>query len=184
MAKQSYPSVDENHFSVTIAQIRIAWIRSILEMKETLSEKMIALSLGLPEFTILTSIPGIGELSAALIISEVGDIHRFSKANKMNAYIGIDIRTYQSGTLQKRERINKRGNARARMIFFFVVRNMLKTQKTAPNHIVDYYYKMRRQPFNKRDKVAMIACMNKLLKVIHFLINKDELYDYTKSPQS
>src|SRR5690625_6463265 len=93
---------------------------------------MIDLSLDLPEFWILTSIPGIGDLSAALIISEVGDIRRFPTSNKMNAYIGIDIRSYQSGTLQKKDRINKRGNAKARMIFYFIVRNMLRVQKTSP----------------------------------------------------
>jgi len=43
---------------------------------------------------------------------------------------------------------------------------------------------MRKQPFNKRDKVAMVACMNKLVKVIHFLVNTEKLYDYTKSPGS
>lgn len=61
---------------------------------------------------------------------------------------------------------------------------MLKKHKTASNHLVDYYYEMRKQTFNKHDKVAMIACMIKLLKVIRFLVNKKELYDYTKSPQS
>lgn len=184
MAKQSYPSVDKNQFSVTEVQIRIDRIKNLLDTKETLAKKMIDLAIDLPEFKILISIPGIGELSAALIISEVGDIRRFPTSNKMNAYIGIDIRTYQSGTIQKKDRINKRGNAKARMIFFFIVRNMLRVQKASPNHIVDYYYKMRKQPFKKPDKVAMVACMNKLVKVIHFLVNTEELYDYTKSPRS
>lgn len=181
MARQSYPSVDEKHFSVMKVQIRVQMIRDSLEMKELLAKKMIALATELTEFHVLTSIPGIGNLSAALIISELGDIHRFATSNKLNAYVGIDIRTYQSGTIQKRDRINKRGNARARMILFFVVRNMLRKQKVSPNHIVDYYYKMREEPFSKLDKVAMVACMNKLLKVIHFLVNNTEMYDYTKS---
>src|SRR5690625_4946199 len=102
----------------------------------------------------------------------------------MNAYIGIDIRSYQSGTLQRKDRINKRGNAKARMIFYFIVRNMLRVQKTSRNHIVDYYYKMKKQPINKHDKVAMVAFMNKLVKVIHFLVNTEIFYDYTKSPRS
>src|SRR5690625_3752112 len=184
MAKLSYPSVDKNDFAVTEVQIRIDRIKNLLDTKETLAQKMIDLSLDLPEFGILTSIPGIGDLSAALIISEVGDIRRFTTSNKMNAYMGIDIRSYQSGTLQKKDRINKRGNAKARMIFYFIVRNMLRVQKTSPNHIVDYYYKMKKQPFNKHDKVAMVACMNKLVKVIHFLVNTENFYDYTKSPRS
>src|SRR5690625_6845720 len=124
MAKLSYPSVDKNDFAVTEVQIRIDRIKNLLDTKETLAQKMIDLSLDLPEFGILTSIPGIGDLSAALIISEVGDIRRFPTSNKMNAYIGIDIRSYQSGTLQKKDRINKLGNAKSRMIFYFIFRNM------------------------------------------------------------
>ncbi|WP_245882011.1 IS110 family transposase [Streptohalobacillus salinus] len=184
MAEESYPSVNKDHFAVTKVQFRIKRIRELLKMKETLSAKMIKLTEELSEFHILVSIPGIGPLSAALLISELGDIRRFSTSNKINAFVGIDIRTHQSGTITKKERINKRGNARARMILFFIVRNMLRTQKSSPNHIVDYYYKLRKQPYHKRDKVAMIACINKLLKVVHFLINKNELYDYALSPHS
>ncbi|MDN6186222.1 MAG: IS110 family transposase, partial [Tetragenococcus halophilus] len=38
-------------------------------------------------------------------------------------------------------------------------------------------------PYVKKHKVAMIACMNKLLKTIHYLISNNEYYDYTKSPR-
>lgn len=184
LAQQSYPAVDKNHFLVNKAQYRIKQIKNLFDTKEQLSKQMIEQSKSLDEFSILLSIPGIGPLTAALLISELGDIRRFSTSNKLNAYVGIDIRTHQSGTMKKKDRINKRGNARARMILFFTIRNMLKTQKTAPNHIVDYYYKLKKQPYSKRDKVAVIACVNKLLKVTHYLVNKNELYDYAKSPQS
>lgn len=30
----------------------------------------------------------------------------------------------------------------------------------------------------------MIACMNKLLKTIHYLVLNEKEYDYSKSPQS
>ena len=184
LAKESYPAVDKDHFLVTKAQYRVRHIRELLEVKESLAKQMIQLSEGLAEFPILTSIPGIGPLTAALLISELGDVRRFTTSNKINAYVGSDIRTHQSGTMKKRDRINKRGNARARMILFYTVRNMLKVQKSGPNHIVDYYYKSKKQPYSKRDKVAMVACINKLLKVIHFLVLKNELYDYAKSPHS
>lgn len=184
LAKQSYPAVDKNHFLVSKARYRIGRIQNLFDTKEQLSKQMIEQAKSLDEFSIFVSIPGIGPLTAALLISELGDIRRFSSSNKLNAYVGIDIRTHQSGKMKKKDRINKRGNARARMILFFTIRNMLKTQKTAPNHIVDYYYKLKKQPYSKRDKVAIIACINKLLKVTHYLVNKNELYDYAKSPQS
>ncbi|UJF16758.1 IS110 family transposase (plasmid) [Jeotgalibaca sp. MA1X17-3] len=96
---------------------------------------MIEQSKNLDEFSVLVSIPGIGPLTAALMISELGDIRRFSTSNQLNAYVGIDIRTHQSGTMRKKDRINKRGNARARKILFFTIRNMLKTQKSPPKFL-------------------------------------------------
>lgn len=184
LANESYPAVNKEHFLVTKVQYRIKQIKQLVNTKEDLSKQMIEQSKGLEEFPVLVNFPGIGPLTAALIISELGDIRRFSTSNQLNAYVGIDVRTHQSGTMRKKDRINKRGNARARIILFFTVRNMLKTQRLAPNHIVDYYYKLKKQPYSKRDKVAIIACINKLLKVTHYLVNKNELYDYAKSPQS
>ncbi len=33
---------------------------------------------------------------------------------------------------------------------------MIRQQKAAPNHIVDYYYKLKKQPIPKKDKVATV----------------------------
>lgn len=51
----------------------------------------------LPEFDCLVSIPGIGELTLALFIGQIGCIERFDSAKKVNAFVGIDIRRYQPG---------------------------------------------------------------------------------------
>lgn len=69
------------------------------------------------------------------MISELGDIRWFFTSNQLNAYVGIDLRTHQSGTMRKKDRINKRSNARARKILFFTIRNMLKTQKSPPKFL-------------------------------------------------
>ena len=47
--------------------------------------------------TTLTTIPGVGTLLAATILSEIGDISRFSSADKLAAYIGVDPAVNQSG---------------------------------------------------------------------------------------
>ena len=43
------------------------------------------------------SISGITETTATSIIGELGDIRRFQSANQINAFIGIDLRHYESG---------------------------------------------------------------------------------------
>lgn len=79
-----------------------ALILLMLEQIHTLQEKCGALEaqIGalLQQFdTTLTTIPGIGAILAATILSEIGDISRFSSADKLAAYIGVDPAVNQSG---------------------------------------------------------------------------------------
>ena len=101
---------------------------------------MIQSAQALEEFEIYQSIPGIGAPTAALLIGELGDIRRFPTANQLNAFVGIDIRRFQSGNYVGKDHINKRGNPKGRKILYFTIRNMIRQQHAAPNHLVDYYY--------------------------------------------
>lgn len=66
----------------------------------------------LKEFdTQLTSIPGVGVVLAATILSEIGDISRFSSADKLLAYAGLDPTVRQSGEFKSSQnRMSKRGS--------------------------------------------------------------------------
>lgn len=182
-ALESYSVVEPDSFRVKQVRRRIQIIRRLLEDKHSVRSELIAEAAVLSDFHILESIPGIGELTSALLLAELGDIRRFKTNKQLNAFVGIDIRRYQSGTIYKRDRIQKRGNKKARMILYYTVQNMLKGQKHTDNHIVDYYYVLKKEPYTKKHKVAMIACMNRLLKTIHFLIHAQQEYDYAKSPR-
>ncbi len=139
---------------------------------------MEALAQPIPAYKIYISMPGIGPLSAAQLLGELGDITRFDNANQLNAYIGIDLNRYQSGRYQRQDHINKRGNPHGRALVYLIVRNMIRLQATAPNHIVDYYYKLKKRPLPKRDKVATVACMNRTLKCLYAMVMADTKYVY------
>ncbi len=64
-----------------------------------------------------------------------------------------------------------------RKILFFMICSMLMA-KGKPNHIVDYYQRLKKQPQSKPHKVAVVACINKFLKVTFQLITHGVLYDY------
>lgn len=183
-AKNSYSIVNKDSFRVKQVRKRIRNIDRLLTEKKAIRQDLISEASVLSDFSILESIPGIGELTSALLLAELGDIQRFKTNKQLNAFVGIDIRRYQSGTIYKKDRIQKRGNKRARMILYYTIQNMIKRQKYIDNHIIDYYYKMKKEPYTKKHKVAMIACMNRLLKTIHYLIHTQQEYDYTKSPRS
>lgn len=178
-AQNSYPAVPVADIHVQKTQYYAGLLQELLSQKEELTKQMIDTAKKLDEFKLFDSFPGIGELSAAQLIGELGDLRRFSTSKKANAYLGIDIRRYQSGKYFGQDHINKRGNPKGRKILFFIVRNMIRAQHAAPNHIVDYYYYLKKQPVPKKDKVAIVACMNKLLKCLHAMVSNGTLYDYS-----
>ncbi|AHA75607.1 Transposase IS116/IS110/IS902 (plasmid) [Bacillus thuringiensis YBT-1518] len=124
------------------------------------------------------SIPEIGPNTAVSLMAEIGDITRFVNNKQLNAYAGIDIRRFQSGKTFFKDKINKRGNRHIRKLLFLIIQNMIKQRRYGRNHIVDYYDKLKTQPYNKCHKVASIACVNKLLKLLLLLITHNIHYDY------
>ena len=136
----------------------------------------------LEEYGILRTIPAIGVNTAVRMIAEIGDVRRFDNNRQLNAFAGIDIRRYQSGKFLAKDKINKRGNKHLRKIMYLSVQNMIKQRRFGGNHLVEYDDKLKTQPYNKCHKVASIACVNKLLKTVFFLVTHNQNYDYRLAP--
>ena len=62
--------------------------------------------------------------------------------------------------------------------------NMISWRAKTQNTIVGYYDKLKKQPNGKLHKVAMIASMNKFLKVAFHLIQNGLLYQYESGKAS
>ncbi len=88
----------------------------MLDQVQTISEKADELEVKIAELfngfdSTVTSIPGIGPILGATIISEIGDISRFRSADKLAAYIGVDPSVNQSGEYTARHiHMSKRGS--------------------------------------------------------------------------
>jgi transposase len=177
-AKDSYPAANSDSIQVQEVQYYCRQLIELTMQEDSLRKQMTTAAEALPQFQIYQSMPGIGALSAAQLIGELGDIRRFDNANQVNAYVGIDLNRYQSGKYTRQDHINKRGNPHARALLYVIVRNMISQKAAAPNHIVDYYYKLKKQPFPKRDKVAVVACMNKTLKCLYAMVMAGTKYRY------
>lgn len=67
----------------------------------------------------IMTVPGVGNINAAVILGEIGDISRFSKASKLAAYAGIDASVSQSGEHQStNNKMSKRGSPYLREALF------------------------------------------------------------------
>lgn len=68
---------------------------------------------------LLISIPGIGKLTAARLLAEIGDFSSFENAPQLAAYAGLNPRGFSSGSsVHKKTRISKQGRAFMRCILF------------------------------------------------------------------
>lgn len=178
----SYPSVSKDSFLTDKLVYVIEDLLNLMKRNVSIKQRLLVLAEEFEEFKIIKSIPGIGDLTAIMIIGELGDIKSFDSHKQFNAYVGIDIKRYQSGKTHFKDKINKRGNKHARSLFYLIIKNFLLGQRLFKNHIIDYYYKLKKQPNGKGHKTASVACINKLLKTIHYLVINNKEYDYHMSP--
>ena len=69
---------------------------------------------------LLDSIPGIGEMTAALLLAEVVDVTQYRSARQVAAYAGLVPRERRSGSsVRGRTRLSKIGNSRLRKALYF-----------------------------------------------------------------
>jgi len=114
------------------------------------------------EQKLLQTIPGIGPLTSAACISEIKDITRFKKSKQLIAFIGIDPRVHQSGSsIDKQRHITKRGNKILRTRLY----NACSVAVLHNNQFKTYFQTKKDQ--GKPYRVALVATMNKMARVIH-----------------
>lgn len=119
----------------------------------------------------MLSIPGLGEISAATILSEYGDIKSFSTPNKMLAFAGLDPSIIQSGTLEYNGKMVKHGSGHLR---YAVMNAALIILRYSPT-FYDYYLKKRSE--GKCHRVALSHVCKKLIRVIYTLEKNDINFD-------
>ena len=115
----------------------------------------------------MLTIPGIGEISAATILSEYGDIKNFSNPNKMLAFAGLDPSISQSGTLESNGKMVKHGSGHLR----YAIMNSAMTILRFSPEFYDYYLKKRSE--GKCHRVSLSHVCKKLIRVIYSLEKND-----------
>lgn len=167
VAKNSYPSVNKEDEIVSDLRGMAKLIHTNQTEIDTIKEKLIANGKQTRYFDSITSIFGIGEFTASLILAELGDINRFNNIKELTAYCGLDPSIKQSGkSIYIKGPISKSGNKYMRKILFVSILNIIRLTKLChqENDIESYYRKKRNE--GKHHYVATIACTTKLLRKI------------------
>ncbi len=117
------------------------------------------------------SIPGIGELTTAVIISEFGDFSKFSNSAQLLSFAGLEPGIYQSGTMLTKGKMVKRGSGYLRGALMNIANVVIKYNPT----FYDYYLKKRSE--GKCHRVALSHVCKKLLRVIYKLETQNIQFD-------
>ena len=133
---------------------------------ETILSQMHDLAIDLPEYDVVRSMNGVGDILAMRLIAEIGDVRRFRNSSALIAYAGIDSPPFQSGAFTGTKRtISKRGSSLLRKTGYEVMK-CLKTVKPTEDATV-YEYMLKKEAEGKPKKVAKIAALNKFLRIYY-----------------
>lgn len=107
---------------------------------------------------LLTSIPGIGPVTAAVLLTETGAFGSFLEARQLTAYAGIAPAPHTSGSSVRRaSSISKIGNSRLRRSLYMAALSAARVESP----LKAFYQRLRAR--GKPAKVALIAVARKLL---------------------
>lgn len=144
-----------------IAQITIE-IKAVCTEDEVLKEQI----------DVLTTIPQVGFLTAAVVLGETSMFTLFSSRSQVVKFAGMDIIERQSGTSVKgRGHLSKRGNSRLRKALFLPSLGMIRR-----DGVFNALY-LRVFGRTKCKMKALVAVQRKLLVVMYALSKSGQRYD-------
>lgn len=139
------------------------------EEAERETVRLTELAEGIFPYEVRKTFEGIGDLIAAYLTAELGDITRFEDEKKLIAFCGLDPTIIQSGkSINYHGPISKRGDAHARMHLYQAIMMIMRNDGLTKNEsdITSYYKKKRSE--GKHHYAAVIACTTKLLRKMFY----------------
>jgi transposase len=118
----------------------------------------------------LLSIKGLGIVSVAGLIGEVGDFSKFSTQSEIMKLAGLDLYEISSGKRKGQRRISKRGRSLLRKILFYAAIQMIRKNGI----MYDYYARLTGRGMERMR--ALIAVSRKLLRIVHAIVRDDRDY--------
>lgn len=129
----------------------------------------------------ITSVPGIGALTAVIILAETNGFELIRNKKQLVSYAGLDVKEKQSGTSVKaKPRISKKGNRSIRKAMHFPALVAIKWD----DHYRDSYARLVSKHGIKMK--ALVSVQRKLLELAYILYKNKTVYDkqYKNSVQT
>lgn len=148
-----------------------------LESKASRLEKKIeSLAENLSEYKLLTSIPGVGTLTAAAVLSHTGGkVDHFKNGRQFAAYLGLVPRQYSTGGKTRLHRITKSGNQELRRLLVLGTRAVLIRSNKKSDRVNKW---IEEKKLSKGYMKANIALANKTARIIYAVLKNQMEYQF------
>jgi transposase len=184
MALGGIPTLSSNCPSTKMLMLEaVKVLREVNRTLETILSQMQMLAKSLPEYNVVRSMNGVGDVLAPRLIAEIGDVRRFRNGSSLIAYAGIDSPPYESGSFVGTKRnITKRGSSLLRKTGYEVMK-CVKSIKPKNDNAV-YLFMLKKEAEGKPKNVAKIAALNKFLRIYYARVKEayqpehHELYEH------
>lgn len=135
------------------------------------------LALQIPGAKEIITIKGVGIITAAGFIAEVGDIKRFTHPGQIQKLAGLNLIENSSGKHKGKTSISKRGRSRLRALLFRVM--MPLVAKNPEFKMLHEHYKNRKDnPLKKKQSLILLCC--KLIRILYTIMIKQVEYNPQK----
>jgi len=165
-------------YGMEAAKMRLYWLLEELElMEKQLSEVEQAMESSLIKTghaNQLMGIKGIGIVTAASFLGEVGDPLRFQNARQIARYAGYNLVEDSSGKSKSGTVISKRGRKQLRSILYQMAFTMVG-QNAEMKALYNHLKTRKKNPLKK--KQALVVVSKKIITVIYSLLKKQENYN-------
>ena len=147
-----------------------AQLDAVMEEIEKLCRKI-------PESEQMLAIKGIGVITVAGFLAEVGDVRRFESPRQIQKLAGLSLRENSSGKHKGQTTISKRGRSKLRAVLFNAAIPLIaKNPEFKSLH--EYYTTRANNPLKKKQSVIAISC--KLIRVFYAILANGVTYDPQK----
>jgi len=143
----------------------------------SIMEEITRLCKQIPESGQMLTIKGIGIITVAGFLAEVGDVRRFESPRQIQKLAGLSLRENSSGKHKGQTTISKRGRSKLRSVLFNAAIPLIALNPEFRS-MHEYYTTRANNPLKKKQSVIAISC--KLIRVFYAILAKGVTYDPQK----
>jgi len=144
-----------------------AQMKKIMEVLEAETRKV-------PYVEKLLAIKGVGLITVAGFLAEVGDIGRFDSPKQIQKLAGLELKENSSGKHKGQSSISKRGRKNLRKILFQAVLPLIRSNAEF-QEVYHYYTTRQKNPLKGKQAVVAVGC--KLIRVFYAILTHGVDYD-------